>query len=95
MDNIDKEVAEAAKVPHTPLYYEKLGRAVDYILRCDFCQKLIVTAEIEKSKGCPNCGNRRYNEVRTLTLWEQLKIRLGLIKFPHSGEFLAEFKRRG
>ena len=72
-------------------YYEKYGMVTDLISRCMECRS-IVTGEILSAKGCcPKCGNKRVTEVTTLSGWEWLKIKLGIIRFEHSDEFLAEF----
>lgn len=73
-------------------YYTDLGRGHDYLLRCNDCQKL-VPFEVLVSKGCcPKCGNRRVKEIETLTPWEWLKVRLGIINFADRKKFLAEFR---
>lgn len=85
--SLTKEEMEA-KSP--PLYYQALGRACDYVMRCQDCQRLQTTAAIKKRGGC-KCGNKRFTEVRTLTFWEMVRIRL-FMRFPYKKEFLAEFK---
>jgi len=73
-------------------YYVALGRGADYLLRCRDCQRLVPTAQVI-TRGFCRCGSKRYLEVRTLTWWEWLKIRLGLLDFPYRAEFLKEFAR--
>ena len=36
----------------------------DPVLRCDSCNKLILTKDVHKIGTCPRCGNRRVREVR-------------------------------
>lgn len=74
-------------------YYESLGRACDFLLRCKDCQRLVPTARLT-AHGCCSCGNRRLAEIKTLSLWEYLRIRLGLLRFPYRREFLREFEAR-
>lgn len=76
-------------------YYEKVGRACDFIMRCNDCKKLALNSTMETSGGCPNCGNRRFTEVNALSAWEWFKIRVGLLRFPYWREFLAEFSIYG
>lgn len=77
---------------HVKSYYEDLGRQSDYLLRCTECKSLVTHADVTKSGAC-RCGNRRLAEIRSLSPWEWLKIRLGLINFPYRREFLREFNR--
>jgi len=76
--------------PQELTYYEKLGRASDWIVRCKDCRKLVTLKVLYNLGTCP-CGNRKVTEIITLTLWEWLKIRTGWIDFPHRAEFLALF----
>lgn len=78
-----------ARIPH---YYEALGMGIDAILRCTQCQRLQTQAELAKRTTCV-CGNKRMNDVKTLSAWEWLKIRTGWINFPHRKLFLKEFAR--
>lgn len=78
---------------HTPAYYEKYGQAHDDILRCEGCRRLVTYVDITKHGSCPRCGHRRMCEIQSLTLPEWLRIRLGLLSFPHREEFLKEFSR--
>ncbi len=71
-------------------YYADQGRATDYVLRCKDCQRLVTAARIQ-AHGCCRCGNSRFLEVRTLSRFEQLRIRVGLLRFPYWREFLAQF----
>lgn len=91
-DQFEAEQEEARKRPRP--YYEELGRSHDMLLRCadEQCGRLVLYSDVEKG-GCPHCGNRRMKEIRTLTGWEMLKIRLGIIDFPQRKQFLAEFRR--
>ncbi len=86
------EEAEAGRAK-SPRYYEKYGHTTDAILRCVECEKLAVHRDVVTKSGCPNCGLRRFKEVENLGLFEWLKIRFGILKFPFSDEFLKEFKR--
>lgn len=79
--------------PKRLTYYELEGRGVEGIVRCDGCKGLVVVAQIDGKAGCPKCGNRRFNEVRALSTWEQIKLRIGLINFPDKDKFLKEFSR--
>jgi DNA-directed RNA polymerase subunit RPC12/RpoP len=73
-------------------YYEDLGRAHDMIMRCQDCKRLVTYKSLEKHGCCPHCAHRKMVEVRTLSVWEWMKIRLGVIRFPDSEAFLKEFK---
>ena len=75
----------------TKLYYHDLGRGHDYLLRCKDCKKLITYDSISEAGGCKHCGNKRVTEITSLTLWEWLKVRLGIIRFPDRSLFLQEF----
>ena len=75
----------------TQPYYVALGRGSDWILRCKDCQRL-VTDTIAKTGSCV-CGCKTTKEIRRLSLWEWIQIRVGLIRFPHRQEFLQEFNR--
>lgn len=79
--------------PRKWTYYELEGRGVEGIVRCDGCKRLVIVAQINGKTGCPKCGNRRFNEVRALSLWEQVKLRTGWIDFPGKDKFLKEFSR--
>lgn len=76
------------KPQRTERYYEKLGRATDFILRCKDCKKL-ETAAVLKVRGCCECGNKRFVEITTLTDAEQAQV--AALDFPYKAEFLAEF----
>lgn len=82
-------------------YYETLPdgeqQACDWLLRCDepTCGRLVSLDTIHRIGGCPACGSHGVKEIRTLSVWEWLKIRLGVLDFPHRKEFLAEFARAG
>ena len=78
---------------YVPRYYEDLGRGHDYLMRCKDCKRLVTFEVITKSGCCPSCGNRRVVEITTLTFWEWLKIRVGVISFHNRREFLKEFNR--
>jgi hypothetical protein len=79
--------------PVTRRYYTDLGRACDYILRCKDCKRLVTSATLA-TQGCCPCGNRRVVEITTLSIWEYVRMRLGLLNFPHRREFLREFGAR-
>lgn len=71
-------------------YYVDLNKGCDDLMRCKDCKKL-VTARVLASLGSCKCGCRRVTEIRTLSKFEWLKIRLGFINFPHRKQFLKEF----
>ena len=79
--------------PDSGRYYTDLGRGSDYLLRCDDCKRLVTHAAIIKIGKCPKCGTRRFREIVALSLWEWLRIRLGLLNFAHRADFLKEFAR--
>lgn len=87
------ELARGTSSPATERYYTDLGRACDYIFRCKDCRHL-VRHTVLAARGCCPCGNRRVVEVTTLSWWEWLRIRCGLLRFPYRREFLAEFGGR-
>ena len=72
-------------------YYTDLGFACDALLRCKDCQRLVTHDVLTAHGCCPRCGTRRVVEITTLSPWEWVKIRLGLIQFPYRREFLREF----
>ena len=75
-------------------YYEAHDKAHDDLLRCHDCNRLVVYAAVMANKGTtPCCATRRMREVRALSIWEWIKIRLGVIDFAYRKEFLAEFAR--
>lgn len=88
-----REPKPGDKSPGPQTYYEKEGRGVEGIVRCDGCAKLVITSRITGKGGCPHCAHRRFNEVRVLGLWEQIKLRTGIIDFPGKDKFLKEFSR--
>ena len=77
---------------YVPRYYEAMGRAHDYLMRCKDCKKL-TTFQVLSKNGCCACCNRKFSEITTLSLWEWLKIRLGIIQFTDRDKFLKEFSR--
>ena len=79
-------------------YYVDEGRGHDYLVRCKDCQRLTVYSELQRIGVCPggvfkSCGNKRFTEIVGLSLWEWLRIKFGLLRFPASGKFLKEFSR--
>jgi DNA-directed RNA polymerase subunit RPC12/RpoP len=76
---------------HVPHYYEQMGEQHDGVLRCQDCRRLDTYVRLIAARGCPACGSRRVVEVKTLSTWEWLRIRLGLLDFPHRRAFLKEF----
>lgn len=72
-------------------YYVDLGRAHDYLLRCTDCKRLLLFSKLQSLGSCSSCGNKRVTEITTLTFWEWVRIRLGLLRFPDSDKFLKEF----
>jgi|WetSurMetagenome_2_1015567.scaffolds.fasta_scaffold362494_2 hypothetical protein len=83
---------EQSAAPRSSRYYEQLGRSCDDIVRCEACGRLLVMVEIT-TRGACRCGHRRVKEVTGLSVWEYLKIRLGITRFAHRQAFLAEFRR--
>lgn len=77
--------------PGARQYYEQYGQMCDWIVRCKDCKTLITTDTIHKTGACHKCGSHDFREPRTLSVWEWLKIKIGLLQFPHSAEFLASF----
>ena len=73
-------------------YYHAYGASHDDLLRCKDCQRLVLHADLVQ-RGCCQCGNKRVSEITTLSVWEWVRIRLGLLNFPHRQQFLAEFAR--
>jgi hypothetical protein len=59
-------------------------------MRCKDCKRL-VTARVLASLGSCKCGCRKITEIRTLSVWEWVKIRLGFIDFADRDLFLKEF----
>lgn len=74
-----------------PRYYEALGRAHDYLLRCKDCQELVVYSTITKLGSCV-CGCKKFNEITTLKEEELKRIQDGELAFEDSDKFLAEFE---
>ena len=74
-------------------YYEQLGQAHDDLLRCKDCQKLVTFSTLRKLGTCDGCGAKKFTEIRTLSVWEWIKIRLGIIRFDNRKMFLAEFSK--
>ena len=72
-------------------YYVDEGRGHDYLLRCKDCQKLVTFEKITKLGGCDKCGNKRFTEITLLSEQERADITTGVITFPDSELFLAEF----
>ena len=72
-------------------YYVDQDRGHDYLLRCKDCQKLVTFAAIQKLGGCDKCGNKRFTEITLLSEEERADIVSGVIAFPDSEAFLAEF----
>lgn len=76
-----------------PLYYEELGLQHDELMRCADCTRLVKCADLRRIGACPKCGNRRVLEIQGLSMWEWLRIRLGLLRFEHRDKFIKEFSR--
>ena len=70
-------------MPETRPYYIALGKGLDAIVRCHDCKRLVTQTVLRRRLGCPSCGTRRVTEIRALTLWEWLRIRLGFLQFPY------------
>lgn len=79
-----------ARVPAARPYYMDLGRATDCLLRCKDCNELVPEA-VYKQLGSCKCGNKRFNEIRTLSQEEYDAIAAGTLDFPYRDEFLREF----
>lgn len=93
MRGIDNMDVSNLKTPER--YYEALGKACDALVRCRQCQRLVTHAQVvADGSGCPRCGTKYVMEVTSLSLWEWLKIRLGIIDFPYRKQFLQEFSSR-
>jgi len=78
--------------PNAVPYYIALGQGCDALVRCRDCRRLITHADLI-ARGMCRCGNKRVTEIRALSLWEWLRIRVGWIDFPHRAAFLKEFAR--
>ena len=76
---------------HQRNYYEDLGRAHEYLLRCKDCQALVTFAVMQKMGCCDKCGNKRFTEITLLNEAEMGDIRSGVIDFPDRELFLKEF----
>ncbi len=74
-----------------PPYYVALGLGHDALVQCKDCRTLVPHAVISVLGTCPGCGSRTFIEVRALSLWEWVRIRVGWIDFPHRQAFLKEF----
>lgn len=74
-------------------YYNTTDRAHDDVLRCNECKKLVTHQQIKQHGKTACCGTRRLTEVTALSLWEYLRIRLGLVPMRDRAAFLAEFSR--
>ncbi len=72
-------------------YYEELGRAHDYLLRCKDCRALVTFHTIQKFGVCHQCGNRRFTEITILSEQEMTDLTTGKIDFPDRELFLREF----
>lgn len=78
---------------HHP-YYEKYDRGHDDLMRCKDCGRLVTQDQLfgpGKQGVTPCCSSRSVREVRALSLWEWIKVRLGIIDFKYRHEFLSEF----
>ena len=74
-------------------YYIEKGRAHDMLLRCKDCKRLVTHEALCRNGQCPKCGNRRVSEIISLSMWEWLRIRCGLLQFKDRRLFLKEFSR--
>lgn len=93
MSQPDAEAMGERLARHHP-YYEKYDKGHDDLLRCKDCSRLVTYASMfdnGRTGLTPCCGSRSTREVRALTVWEWLKVRLAIIDFPHRDEFLKEF----
>lgn len=75
-------------------YYVDLDKGCDALVRCHDCRRLVTHATFVKHHACPRCGTRKVTEVRTMSCWEWLRVRVGLLDFPYRKEFLKEFAVR-
>ena len=100
LPNVPVDMREGAigghtRIPHARPYYEDLNVGHDWLMRCAECRQLVLHADMIANKGqtlC--CGTRRVKEIRSLSFWEWLKVRIGMVDFPYRKEFLAEFAER-
>jgi hypothetical protein len=76
---------------YVPRYYESLGRAHDYLMRCKDCQRLVVFSVLSKLGCCDGCGTRKMAEITILSEQEMADIKSGAIDFPDRDLFLKEF----
>lgn len=60
----------------------------DPIVRCDSCQTIVHRKHIHQMGCCPECGNRRFRNVRTLKAEEMEALK----KTKIDPEFLALFE---
>lgn len=65
------------------------------ILRCDGCQKLVHSIQLQKLGCCHSCGNKRYATVQILKEDEHEQLRdksydFGLSEWPTEAEEFAE-----
>ena len=72
-------------------YYEELGRAHDYLMRCKDCQALVTFQVITQIGCCDKCGNKKFIEITLLQESEMEAIAKGDIDFPDRDKFMAEF----
>lgn len=82
--------SEPSTIKRRERYYVDLGRAHDYLMRCKDCRRLVLFSKLQSFGSC-SCGNKRVAEITTLTFWEWVRIRFGLLRFPDSEKFLKEF----
>ncbi len=90
-EKMGEAMANAINAAHTPNYYEDMGRAHDYLMRCKDCQHLVTFVTIQKMGMCDYCGNKRFTEITLLRQEEWDALNNGDIDFPDKELFLKEF----
>lgn len=68
-----------------------MEETVDPVLRCDSCQKLLLTKELTKLGVCDKCGNRRVRNLTIFNLEEKKQMEdWGLAEFLKKFEEVAK-----
>jgi len=68
--------------------YDKDQPMQDPVLRCDSCQKMLLTSEVLGIGMCPECGNRRMRNVVIMNEEEQKQAE----KWGLDPKFMARFE---
>jgi len=50
--------------------YSKDGPFQEPVVRCDSCNKLVLVVDLKKIGCCPECGNTRVRNTKTLSIDE-------------------------